>query len=112
MSKKLRIICLPYSVRIDSGWNCIPIIGYSLCLMPIISPSSIDLAVNWRLSGKLSVLAISEWYRVALNGFGIFLKMPFPSCSISLVLPCARKTLINWLPLGNVFNPMTPKIVV
>ena len=58
-SRKFSAIFLPSVVSIDSGWNCTPKIGKSLCSTAIISPSSVR-AVTFRHSGKPSPEAASE----------------------------------------------------
>ena len=56
---KFSIIVFPSGVITDSGWNCNPNIGYSLCSSAITSPSS-DSAVTTSFSGKVSLIAASE----------------------------------------------------
>ena len=52
-------ICLPSGVMMDSGWNCTPKIGYSLCCTAITSPSSAT-AVTRSSSGMADASAARE----------------------------------------------------
>ena len=49
-------------------------------------------AVGTRQSGSASSRTMSEWYRVASNGFSIPWKTPLPSCSIREVFPCISRS--------------------
>lgn len=71
----------------DSGWNCRPYIGYFLCFIAIIMPS-MDQAITWISGGIWRGSHAIEWYRVALMGFGMFLKMWVPLWIIVVIFPC------------------------
>ncbi len=56
---KLRMICSPCGVRIDSGWNCTPSTGAARWRMPI--GSGPVRAVTTRSGGSVDSSTISEW---------------------------------------------------
>ena len=58
-SRKLRSKACPCSVRMDSGWNCTPCVGYSRWRSPMIMPFSSQ-ALTCRHLGKVSRSTISE----------------------------------------------------
>ena len=60
---------MPFSVRMDSGWNCTPYNLYSLCSIAIIVPSSIVRAITSISSESPSSETTSEWYLTTLRGF-------------------------------------------
>jgi hypothetical protein len=51
--RKFLSIWRPFSVRMLSGWNCTPQIGYCLWRTPMTSPSSVSAVIS-RQSGTLS----------------------------------------------------------
>ena len=55
---KFLAIAGPSGVSTDSGWNWTPSIGYSRCLTPITSPSSVRAVIS---SSSGSRVAASEW---------------------------------------------------
>jgi hypothetical protein len=59
--RKLESMCLPSCVRMDSGWNWTPQMGWCLWRRPMISPSGLVSAVISRVSGNVSRLTRSEW---------------------------------------------------
>ena len=71
----------------DSGWNCTPCTGYSLCFIPIISSLSVHAVIS-KQSGSVERSTINEWYLVASNGFGKSLKTLDVSGYIEDVCPC------------------------
>jgi hypothetical protein len=87
--RKFSRILIPYCVRIDSGWTWTPKTGRATCRIPITSPSS-ESAHTSRSGGSDSRSIASEWYRVAVIGFSIMEKIPFPLCRICEVFPCMR----------------------
>mmetsp|Transcript_7012 Transcript_7012/g.17310 ORF Transcript_7012/g.17310 Transcript_7012/m.17310 type:complete len:208 (-) Transcript_7012:384-1007(-) len=56
--QKLRIIFVPSSVCVTSGWNCTPINGLDSCAMAANSELS-DVAIAWNFSGK--AVHLSPW---------------------------------------------------
>ena len=54
------MIFSPSGVRMDSGWNWMPSMAYSLWRTPMIVPSSSS-AVTARQSGRDSRSMMSEW---------------------------------------------------
>ena len=59
-ARKFRSIAWPYSVRMDSGWNCTPSMSSSRWRTPMISPSSVQ-AVVASSAGQLDFSMASEW---------------------------------------------------
>jgi len=51
---------LPSSVRIDSGWNCTPWLGYSRWRRPMISFSAVSALIS-SCAGKVSRFTSREW---------------------------------------------------
>jgi hypothetical protein len=57
------MMALPWGVRMDSGWNCTPSVGWVACRRPIGIPPG-PRAVTFRSRGSVSSATISEWYAV------------------------------------------------
>ena len=60
VSKNVSSCFSPSGVPTDSGWYCTPSTANSLCLRPMISPSSLS-AVTARQSGRLARSTAREW---------------------------------------------------
>src|SRR3990170_2911662 len=106
--RKFFRIAGPSGVRIDSGWNWRPSIGYVRWRTAMISPSS-AVALTSSAEGTLDDSIARLWYRPATIGFGRPSNTVRPSCRTRLVLPWRSRAACPTVPPNAVPTPWWPR---